>query len=587
MRSRKDTSGFANVIVGCLLIAVALALVLTPVFAQINNGEPPSLKTELSEKGVSLKPIVMSPTRGLVTNITDIGRSEQNAAVLDNLQMLKGGVWTSRGIGHTKFRSTGIGGLTQLRSIYPYTDPDGDSGLLLEANGEIYHLDPSAPNGTLTDLGTIAAGANIGNLATFCNFSDEEIIVTNGDTDEPYIWNGDLSDDFEPSAHWPVTIDSIDYNKPKFVESFAGRAAFAGMDRPYTVLLSEYERPDRFQVSGTPLATDAGALTFPSNLGRITGLKKLRLDSSNEEVLLVGFERGFGMITGSSALDFSLVVLTNEFGLLSNRTWAQLGNEMFFLATDGIRKFSTASGISALSNASVSFGIQDLFSRIRKVRAPLSFVVRHPSTQELIFWIAIDNDEMCKNGIVLNYNTSGNPSATIGSSISNPIFSTRSGANFSGGADADGRVYYGDYSAGYLFQGYSGNTYDGANYSWSYLSPLIGGNTPIQNCSMRRVDVLTDGPEQSFTINAYTLSQNAGGSTSFVPQGSRSYSVTTSSITDLSTWTSGNTTSYPKFLEYQPIGSGRFWSFKISGTGGQHINFAGLNAVLTLGGWKQ
>lgn len=569
-----------------LFALIFILLFSCPGFAQEapDTGQgPPASQSELSKYGNSLKPVMFAPTRGLVTHVTDLARDSSTAAILDNMQMLRKGIWTSRGIGHSKHRASTFNSGADIREIYPYTDSTGTLKLIIQAEGKVYLYDVAATTDT-----EIATGLNtsIDNQCCFQAHSSDLVILTNGDVN-PKKWDGNTANDFVNASGWPATIAGTSYEKPKYNEIFAGRAVWAGFSaHPQTVVFSEQDDPESFTVNSPQQATDAGAITFPATLGKIVGMRTLKLDTTTADtVLLVGCQRGFALITGSSALNFAGLTLTTEFGLASNRTWVQLGNDLFFLASDGIRKFSTASGISTLSNTSVTFGLQDLVNRVNSAQAFQAFAVQHPSTQEVIFYFPIDSDTECKNGIVMNYNTRDKLD-TVQETISDPVFSTRSGVSFSAGTQAGGNVYYGNYS-GYLFQGYSGDQYDGSDFAWSYVSPLIGANSPAQSCSLRMLQILTDGPDQGFTAQAYTLTQRSDGVTAWTPQDSKTYAVTSPSITQIATWSSGTTTSYPKFHEFQSRGSGRYWAFKISGSSGQHINLVGLMAALTLGGWRQ
>ncbi len=628
-----------------LCILLSLCVFCSPVLAQqdASGGDSaPALRTELTEKGVSLKPVVLTPTGGVQTNITDIGRADQYAQVLDNLEMTKRGCWTSRGLGHAAqsiIAPASHSSMTELNEIYetPTVDPydptaktaplhlfmylwtngSGPSASAIISGATVNYNYGQALSNTSEPLASLTLDGD--EVGCFRAFSDTQIFFAHPSVQPMiYEWEGNgihAPNVFTASSEWPVTILGEQYSKPKFLETFASRMAFAGMaDHPRTVVLSEYNDPDGFLVSGTPLATDAGAITFPATLGNITGIKRMRLDntSNTDEVLIVGFDHGFGMISGYDALSFASVPLTEEFGLLSNRTWAQLGNEMFFLATDGLRKFSTGSGLATLSNASVSFNVREIFQQINKGNpnavsvddrpgaARKAFVVPRPSTQELLFWFPTGTSRHCDHALVLNYNT-----GVVTNSINNPVFSTRSGVEYSCGLTINQPVFqfpagfsnvettvYGQYQRFVsgklpLVLGFSADTYGGTAYSWSYVSPLIGGTSPVQNASVRRIDVLTDGPDQSFTCEAYTLTQRVNATTGWYLQDTHDFSITADSITAIQTWTSGTTTTYPKFTEFQPRGSGRYWTIRIKGTGGQHINLAGLQAVLTLGGWGQ
>ncbi len=85
-----------------IVIAQVGLLAIMPMAADAQASQqapPPASMTELSQQGRSLKTDIIAPDKGLATSVSDLLRSSQYARVLNNLQMLKRGVWSSRGTG--------------------------------------------------------------------------------------------------------------------------------------------------------------------------------------------------------------------------------------------------------------------------------------------------------------------------------------------------------------------------------------------------------------------------------------------------------------------------------------------------------
>lgn len=561
------------------LIAIFLALlcVINPVFAEPlsgGNAEIPAAQSELSQQGRSLKVNIFGPIKGLATNVADTARDGDYAKVLDNLHMLKRGVWSTRGTGVTKADNDQFNSGARMLNMAPVTNVDGDFNLVIQAGGTVYSYNPAT--GTATSEAT---GKNATAIPDIRGYEADKVYWCNG-VDDPMKWDGDPGTGFSTIGTWPVTISSIQYDLPKYQESFAGRWCLAGFPaRPHSVIISNSSYDYVF----------AGAITFPAHLGRITGMRTLRLDTtSNETVLLIGCERGMAIITGNSDSTFEGLELTREFGLLSHRSWLQIGNDMYFMATDGIRRISSSLGTATLAIAPLTFGLQDVIDRINTAQKEKIFVVHHPESQEAIWFVPIDSDTDPDNAIVMNYNvepTSGN--AIASTSVEKPLFSTMSGLTAISGVYAGGTAYIGT-TDGYLKQMFSGDTFDGTAIAWSYVTPLVGANSPAQSLSMKKTIIITEGATQKFDVQAYSLETMSTGVTKWIPQDSAAFNISGSSVADIATWASGNTSSYPKLIDFHSKGSGRFWAIKLSGDAtDEHIDLTAIQTIMTIGGWRE
>lgn len=550
-----------------------------------NNGnayQPPATMSELSQKGVSLKVDVLTPTRGLASSVADMLRDGQYAKVLNNLQMLKRGVWSTRGTGWSKHVNTQHNSGGNITEIHPYVDSSGTKKILFRCGGKYY--DYNIGTTTATEIGTGFGSTDIPCIRVYGRptYAGPINAFFADGVHELKKWTG--SGSMATSAWWPQTVAGRTFTKPKFLEEFQGRGVQAGFaDYQNAVLISDATYYDYSTVSSPQVDTDGGWLDVPSVLGPITGLRTLRLNT-NDTVLIVGCENGVAMVTGTGALTFAVKEITREFGVVSNRTWVQAQNDLYFLATDGVRSFSTSS-IAGLLNLRKTALVQDLVNRINKTYAYKAHAFFYPSTLEAQFWYPIDSDTTPQNAIVLNFNTA-NPNASEDFGTS-PIFSTKNGISPTCTGVLAGVAYAGT-SNGYLMQMYSGDTYDGTAISWQYVSPLTGAASPAQAASNRKFIIMTEGAAQQFTAQAYTLTTMSGGDTKWIPQDSKSCTAAATSVTDISTWASGTTTSYPKLIDFESKGSGRFWALKLSGsTSSDHIDLVGIQSILTVGGWRQ
>lgn len=568
-----------------IVIAQVGLLAIMPMAADAQASQqapPPASMTELSQQGRSLKTDIIAPDKGLATSVSDLLRSSQYARVLNNLQMLKRGVWSSRGTGFVKQRASAFNSGQAFNEFGKHTTTSGVKRFVLQNQAQIYSYDIATS--TETAISTLAAS----NLACFRSWNETYLIITS-DAQEPRRWNGNPANTATNLGGWQPTIGGITYSAPGICEVFNNRMVFAGFDtRPFTIVLSDYNNPATYTSSTPALSTDCGAISIPSQLGAITAMFPIRLNNdSNESALLIGCTQGMAMLTGSSASTFTLRELTRAFGVVNNRCWAQVGNDVFFLATDGIRRFSNIYANSALQSLPDSYVVQDLISRrsTSSVANLYDFAVHHPSTQEIQFWFPIDGATEPNACVVLNYNTKdpSNPNATNG----DVMFSTKNGYTCRCGIDLDGVMYHGT-TNGYLMQDYSGDTNDGTVISWEYLSPYISSNSPAQNASARKFIILTEGGDQKFTASAYTLETLSTGQSRFIINDTASINQAAATINKLGTWASGTTTTYPKLIDFESKGSGRFWSVRLTGTAsGEHIDLVGIQSILVVGGWRQ
>lgn len=536
--------------------------------------------TQQTATGGQVKPNIVAPTSGLFTTTADILRSKEFAKVLNNVQMTKRGIWTSRGIGFTKQRNTTFNSGAEILEMQTHFTSDGTQRFVIQAGSKLYSYNFS--NSTETEIGS---GLSTTAVPCMRSFSPGVFIYVNGDS-EPKNWDGVPANVVTAASGWPQTVATVSYSKPSLVEVFGTRAVYAGFPaQPYTVLISAANQANTFTISTPQVATDGGAFTLPSALGVITGLKTLRLgNSSNDQVLIVACRRGMAFIGGTDATNYYQRELTRTHGCLSNRSFVQVQNELYYCATDGIRTLSNLNTSATLSPETLTYGIQDLYNMINTSYINKIFAVHHPSTQEIQFWIPINNDTSPQNVIVANYNTQRNADGSLA-----PVFSTKSGVAGSSGFDYNGTMYIGT-TTGYLQTHYSGDDYDGTYIAWTIIPALIetNSNNPQQSSGSKRFLILTEGKSQAFRAEAWVVDTLTTQESQYVKVFDQRLSATSSSITNYGTWQSGTTTSYPHIIEFDPIGNGRYWGIRLyAEQASDHIDLVGINQLQTVGGNKQ
>lgn len=571
------------------LVSLSVAFFPLQAYGQATTGgDAPiggvSTANELSSRSVSLKMQMLGPQRGLLTNKADVLRQGEYAAVLDNLHMLKDGVWSSRGTGWTKKRASVFNSGAQFYGFGLHTDSSNADHFVFDVGSKLYDYNLS------TDTET-AIFTNGGAIQDVCitSYDQTHMYYANG-IETPQYWSG--SGSTASVTAFPATVGSFTWNKPLYCERFLDRICFARFAQQsagtpiiaYQMVLFSTSgggatSPFGFGTSSPAAATDGGYISFASRYGFVSGMRRYRLrDSSNTEVLLVGMDRALCCVTGTNALSFTGSVISDEFGVLSNHTWVQVGDDLYFLATDGIRRLRSVSGDGGAPVPElVTTGIQDVMNRINSSVAYKSWAMYNPKTQEIVFWVPIDSDTTPQNAIVLN----------LQQDRSAPVFSTLSQQKLTAGIYYNG-VAYGGTSDGYLEKLWTGDDFDGTVIAWEYLSAISGASSPAQNASNRKFQIITDGSNQQFTAQAYTLTQRGDGVTQLKLQASKSIAVTKPSITKLGTWASGTTTSYTQFTDFASPGSGRYWLCRLTGSAsGDHIDLVGVLDVLQVGGLKQ
>lgn len=554
---------------------------------------PPVSQSELYRRGKSLLPGVVSARRGLASALADIERGPDQAKVLHNLQAWrKRYVWSSGGIGYVNDNSTALNSGAKVLGFGKFVDSSGVTWLLAKAGSKLvsYNLSTHAATDILTGLGTTQkpcmrvyspSTTTAQPITIFCDGNSQPQKVT--------ATNAASALAFNSPGTWPGTFNTKTYQKPKFCEPFSDRMVYAGFSdlaSSYDILISNQGDAQVFTQASPILATDACSFTVPAGLGPITGLKAFRPSNlSNHQILLVGQQYGITMISGTDTTNYSMAILTNQYGIVNNNCWAEVTDDLLFLTTKGVANLGALVQLLTRPADMLSKYINDKIANIDFTNAADAFCVHHAQTQEVQFWVPWTTDSgVVQRGMILNYNTEG------GLTPEGVAWSTKDGLTPSCGIDFQGQMICGDYS-GFVQLHYNGDTYNGAQIPFQYNSALITTGNLQQAGRMKEIAIATDGQGQKCSINAYATCKLADGSSRREVCSPSAYVLqdAAASITELP-FTLG-TSSFPgdfvKLLtKYSPIGRGYAWEIELNSgsTNDGVLDFSAALYTLSIGG---
>ncbi len=516
----------------------------------------------------------------------------------------------------TEASANKIGAMTVPGVFSEYIVPTASSkpeGITLGGDGNMYFTEAAGNNiGKITPIGAISEFAvPVNNAQPFgiTNGPDQSIWFTMNGTSEigNFLYGG--------SGNWPgvFQLTKKTYSMPLFCAEFNQRMAYFGFapgsNAAYDVLISNQGSPSRFVTSVPIQATDAVTFTIPG-LGLPTGLTSFRLtNTNNQEVLVLGFQRGIAVVMGngvtSDATTYQATILTKDYGLMSNRAFNQVQNDLYYMSTNGIRTFSNLTVNANLLNAALTFNMQDVIQSI--VTLPITgsnllyncqaFSVHHRNTLEMQFWFPTITDAVSstyenQHAIIMNYNVpTPTPQAIT------PVFSTKSNTAVACGIEFQGVMYGGGYD-GILQQHYTGNTYNGVPIPGTIDLALVSGPNIQGNIELRQGEVITEGQNQLFNVTSffYTKMQDGTMVRTMSPEGVQTIGSPAQGLTILGgstqflDWTLGYSafpSDHIRHVYFEATGEGPYCEFLLTTNGlGQSLDFAALAYVTTMGGLR-
>ncbi len=405
-------------------------------------------------------------TGGLNLRFNEMLIDSDEAETIVNLHATSTGSWSSKGIGYQTLNAIPIGSGAVIQQIYDYVDLTGQQYMVVAAGSEIYEMESG--NGSVTSIGS---GFNENGNFDFMTFKGL-LIGCNG-KEVPQKWDG--TNTFESLEGWPPEIAGVTIGHPAFGEVFSNRVVFAGdSENPSMLYISELENPENFTPDTG--ATSAGAIQVsPGDGESITGLKTLFLPVENEEVLVVFKDNSTYVLSGKDANSFTLQKISDEFGVVNNRSIVLIGNELIFLSKEGVTSLSTATVQGNIITGFLSDKIRKLINNMNTNKLEECYVIHLRNRQEV--WWCIPSGSSTKNQtiLVMNY------------ALSN-AWSVREGIVSSCGSVINGKLYTGTYD-GKVNQQLQGNTYNGEAIQWRYKTPYYDLSSPHVRKRINNIDL--------------------------------------------------------------------------------------------------
>jgi hypothetical protein len=269
----------------------------------------------------------------------------------------------------------------------------------------------------------------------------------------------------------------------KYNTDFRNHIFLAGMsDNPNFLVFSSPNTDLNYQPSG-------GAGTI--NVGfTVTGIQKFR-----DNLYVFGSDR-IKRLVGNNSSDFVLQEVTNNIGCIASDSIIEIGGDILFLASDGIRPIQGTARIGDIELETVSKPIQQLLQSL-------------PSTNDL--------DEMCsvviRNKTQFRYFFPATTSTADSEGIVGGIrfADQRTGWEFgqllgiqatvaaSGLINNQEVIVHGDRS-GNIFKQESGNTFNGSEVISVYATPFVYINSTEKRKVFQHLSIFTR-PEGQSTIN--------------------------------------------------------------------------------------
>lgn len=287
------------------------------------------------------------------------------------------------------------------------------------------------------------------------------------------------------AINWFYTFSGQSKNieTAKYSTDFRNHIFLAGMsDNPNFLVFSSPNTDLNYQSSG-------GAGTI--NVGfTITGIKKFR-----DNLYVFGSDR-IKRLVGNNSSDFILQEVTNNIGCIASDSILEIGGDILFLASDGIRPIQGTARIGDIELETVSKPIQQLLQSL-------------PNTNDL--------DEMCsvviRNKTQFRYFFPSTTSTADSEGIIGGIrfADQRTGWEFgqllgiqavvaaSGLINNQEVIVHGDQS-GNVFKQESGNTFNGSEVISVYATPFVYINSTEKRKVFQHLSIFTR-PEGQSTIN--------------------------------------------------------------------------------------
>ena len=383
------------------------------------------------------------------------------------------------------------------------------------------------------------------------SFTGSESVVICDGTNTPAKFDGSTftehttSDDASPAGASMTT----DFKNHQFYAGFPSTGLGGNK-----LLFSEPNVDNRFRT-----ANGSGSINVGFN---ITGISKFR------DSLFVFGKNKIKRLTGSSTSDFALAEVTNNIGCIATDSIIEIGGDVLFLASDGIRPIQGTARIGDVELETISKPVQQLLQSLPSTHDldNMSSVVIRNKSQFRYFFPKTTTAAADTAGIISGLRFADR---RVGWEFGE-LLGIRAFVATSGLIDDVEVVLHGDLN-GEIYQQESGNTFDTANVTAVYATPFLYFDSTEKRKIFQHISLFTR-PEGSSSLNlgiAYNWDDpNTPDPTTYslTTAGSLSRYTTTNSTYDASFTFDGSSS---PVLETNIEGSGKSISLIITSTGTQ------------------
>ena len=320
-----------------------------------------------------------------------------------------------------------------------------------------------ADNALLTFRSTDRSGTNKLRYTRFDYTGTPSIAIVDG-SNRPAVYNGST---FTTLANCPAEVIGADH-----VVEFKNHLFFAnGNDLVFT---SPYTYDDFSPALG------AGSITMPH---QITGMIVFR------EQLIIFSRSKIHRIVGNSIADFQMQPIALDIGCIHEDTIQEVGGDVMFVATDGIRMLSATDRIGDFGLAVASRPIQtEVLSFISSNTSFASCVVREKNQYRLFgFASAIQRENA--QGILgtqfADQTAEGMAWAELRGIRANVVDSIYSGM-------LGNEVIVFAHTDGYVYRMESGSSFDGENIQATFSTPFFSVNDPRRRKTFYKLHTYID-----------------------------------------------------------------------------------------------
>ena len=405
--------------------------------------------------------------------------------------------------------------------------------------------------------GWIAVSSNRSNInvlklrESINSFTGTESVIICDGTSTPAKFDGSTfsehttSDDASPAGASMTT----DFRNHQFYAGFPSTGL--GENK---LLFSEPNVDNRFRT-----ASGAGSINVGFN---ITGIAKFR-----DSLYVFGKDK-IKRLTGSSTSDFALAEVTNNIGCIATDSIIEIGGDVLFLASDGIRPIQGTARIGDIELETISKPVQQLLQSLPSTHDldNMSSVVIRNKSQFRYFFPKTTTAASDTAGIIGGLRFADR---RVGWEFGE-LLGIRAFVATSGLINDVEVVLHGDLN-GEIYQQESGNTFDTADVTAVYATPFLYFDSTEKRKIFQHVSLFTR-PEGSSSLNlgiAYNWDDpNTPDPTTYslTTAGALSRYTTTNSTYDASFTFDGSSS---PVLETNIEGSGKSISLIITSTGTQ------------------